>query len=397
MVVLDVTIVEVDENVSKNLGLSLSPAVISTTYSETTPAAPANGGTAPPLLGLQPLQRTPLSLGLALNLLIQNGNGKVIADPKLTTLSGRTASIRAGDNIAILTTTGGSVGTVATTQLVTFNTGVQLDITPVINADDFISVTLHPTVNNLSSVSNGVPQISTRDAQTTVALREGQTLVIGGLIEDSINRTDQRIPILGYLPVIGKLFTSSAVTGSRNELIITVSPHIVNPLTNAPATGPSMTDLPTPAPLRDAPSFIALPPSSGAAPVAPATPAPAPTATATVPPVSFTYGTRPAAIPLAGPRDAPRLLYVNVTPQTVRAGTSVTMEAVTTPNVTSVNVQLGALTVGLTQGAPGLWSATVPFALSAPPQKPTPFSATLNPMRADGVATSLAIPFTVLP
>ena len=236
LVVLDVSIIEVDENVSKNLGLSLQPAVISSTYTETTPLIPASGGNAPPLLGLQPFTRSPLSIGLQLNLLIQNGKAKVVADPKLTTLSGRTASIRAGDNIAILTTTGGSVGTVATTQLQTFNTGVQLDITPVINADNFITVTLHPTVNNLASVANGVPQISTRDVQTTVALREGQTLVIGGLIEDSYNRTEQHIPVLGYLPGIGKFFTQTTVNGARNELIITVTPHIIDPVAAAAHT-----------------------------------------------------------------------------------------------------------------------------------------------------------------
>ena len=94
----------------------------------------------------------------------------------------------------------------ATTQLQTFQTGVSLDVTPVINANNFISVTLHPTVNNLSGVTNGVPQISTRDAQTTVALQEGQTLVIGGLIEDSVNKATQKIPILGDLPGLGYLF-----------------------------------------------------------------------------------------------------------------------------------------------------------------------------------------------
>ena len=251
MVVLDVTILEVDESTSKDLGLSLLPAVISTTYTETTPAAPANGGAAPPLLGLQQLSRTPLSLGVQLNLLIQNGKAKVLADPKLTTISGRTASLRAGDNIAILTTTGGSVGTVATTQLQTFNTGVQLDITPVINAENFISVTLHPTVNNLSSILNGgVPQISTRDVQTTVALREGQSLIIGGLIEDSYNRSEQKIPVLGYLPLVGPLFTQTTISGQRNELIITVTPHIIDPLAaEPPPLGPAMTTMPSPAAL----------------------------------------------------------------------------------------------------------------------------------------------------
>ncbi len=368
MVVLDVTIVEVDSSVSKNLGLSLTPAVISSTYTETTPAAPVTGGTAPPLLGLQQLSRTPLSLGLQLNLLIQNGTAKVLADPKLTTLSGRTASIRAGDNIAILTTTGGSVGTVATTQLQTFNTGVQLDITPVINADNFISVTLHPTVNNLASIANGVPQISTRDAQTTVAMREGQTLVIGGLIEDSLNRTEQKIPILGYLPLIGPLFTQTTVTGEHDELIITVTPHVVDPLAAPPVTGPALTDFPTPQPLPT---------------LAPGTVLPAAQPTA-------------APSPLAGPRDLPRILHASVSPQLVRAGTTIEIEAITTPNVTRVDVQLGAATISLAQSAPGVWSASVPFSMPNTSQMTPHALAVLSAVRADGVAAGMTIPLTLL-
>lgn len=387
LVVLDVTILEVDESVSKNLGLSLTPALISTTYSEIVPAAPVSGGT-PQLLGLQPLTRTPLSLGLTLNLLIQNGKAKVLADPKLTTLSGRTASIRSGDNIAILTTTGGSVGTVATTQLVTFNTGVQLDVTPVINADNFVTVTLHPTINNLSSILNGVPQISTRDTQTTVAMREGQTLVIGGLIEDSLNTTEQRIPVLGYLPLIGKLFTQSQVTGLRNDLIITVTPHIVNPLAAPPATGPSMTELPTPVPLPALAPGTTLPP------------APAPSAPASVLPAAergFVFGRAPATLPLAGPNDPPKLLYVHASPQVVRAGTVISIDAVTTPNVTRVLVQAGASTVSLQQTSPGVWSTTLPFSSASAPQTTTRLQAVLSAARADGATVTLDIPLTVLP
>ena len=79
-----------------------------------------------------------------MNLAVQRGTAKVLANPRITTISGRTATIRAGDNITVLTTAGGSAGTVATTQLQTFQTGVSLDITPIVNSGNFISVTLHP-------------------------------------------------------------------------------------------------------------------------------------------------------------------------------------------------------------------------------------------------------------
>jgi type II secretory pathway component GspD/PulD (secretin) len=248
LVVLDTEILEVDESAAKNLGLSFSSPVVSSTFTEVTPVSP-DGGTPPPFLKFQPLGRTPLSFGLSLNLLIQTGKGRVLADPRITTISGRTATIRAGDNIAILTTTGGGTGTVATTQLQTFQTGVTLDITPVVNAGNFITVALHPTVNSLAGISNGIPQIATRDTQTTVAMREDETLVIGGLIQDTETRFDTKVPLLGDLPLLGRAFRNSSVNRSRNELIITVTPHIVTPGVKSVSPGPPLPAIPSPAAL----------------------------------------------------------------------------------------------------------------------------------------------------
>jgi type II secretory pathway component GspD/PulD (secretin) len=248
LVVLDTEILEVDESAAKNLGLTFSSPVVSSTFTEVSPASP-DGGTPPPFLKFQPLTRTPLSFGLSLNLLIQTGKGRVLADPRITTISGRTATIRAGDNIAILTTTGGGTGTVATTQLQTFQTGVTLDITPVVNAGNFITVALHPTVNSLAGISNGIPQIATRDTQTTVAMREDETLIIGGLIQDTTTRFDTKIPLLGDLPLVGRAFRNETLNRSRNELIITVTPHIVTPGAPFVSPGPPLPAIPAAAPL----------------------------------------------------------------------------------------------------------------------------------------------------
>ena len=250
LVVLDTQILEVDETAAKSLGLSLSSPAVGTTFSEVLPSSP-DGGTPPPFIGFQPLTRSAISFGVTLNLLIQRGKGRVLADPRITTISGRTATIRAGDNIAIVTTTGGGTGTVATTQLQTFQTGVTLDITPVVNAGNFITVSLHPTVNSLAGVANGIPQIATRDTQTTVAMREDETLVIGGLIQDTTTRTESKIPLLGDLPLIGRAFRNEDLTHQRNELIITVTPHIITPGTRSAWPGAG---LPAPGTARPAPS-----------------------------------------------------------------------------------------------------------------------------------------------
>ncbi|MDB5028174.1 MAG: hypothetical protein JWO66_1863, partial [Candidatus Eremiobacteraeota bacterium] len=146
------------------------------------------------------------------------------------------------------------------TQLQTFQTGVTLDITPVVNAGNFITVSLHPTVNSLAGIANGIPQIATRDTQTTVAMREDETLVIGGLIQDTTTRNETKIPLLGDLPLVGRAFRNEAMTRSRNELIITVTPHILTPGGRSVLPGPPLPAIPSPAPLPTLPPAATLPP-----------------------------------------------------------------------------------------------------------------------------------------
>ncbi|MCU1492224.1 MAG: hypothetical protein JWM85_3629, partial [Acidimicrobiaceae bacterium] len=228
LVVLDTEILEVDESVAKNLGLQLGTAAVSTTFAEMQP--PPNPDGTPAHLGrFQAFSRTPVSFTAQLNLLVQNGKGRVLADPRITTLSGRTASIRAGDTISILTTTSGNAGTIATTQVQSFQTGVTLDITPVVSPDGGVTVWLHPVVNSLIGTNAGVPEISTRDTQTTVHLQDDETLVIGGLIQENETRTTTKLPLLGDVPLLGRVFRNDNVQGQRNELIIVVTPHIVKP------------------------------------------------------------------------------------------------------------------------------------------------------------------------
>ena len=426
LVVLDTEILEIDENMAKNLGLSMTSPVISSTFTENTPYA-ANGGTPPPFLGLQTFGRTPLSLGLNLNLLIQSGKGRVLADPRITTISGRTATIRAGDNIAILTTTGGGTGTVATTQLQTFQTGVTLDITPVVNAGNFITVSLHPTVNSLSGISNGIPQISTRDTQTTVAMREDETLVIGGLIQDTATSTNAKIPLLGDLPLIGKIFRNDQISRERNELVITVTPHIVTPGAPGMTAAPPLPAAPTAAPLPTLPPNTALPPprrlapapsaANGAArPRADATPpgtAPGSLAAASsggasgTPPANalaspspsanaFTYGHAPAST-LAGPNDPVQIFAATFAPTTLRNGTPVHFTAITTTNVARLTVASPGFETQIAQTAPGQWTSSYNFTAAGLGPGSGPAQLTVTASRLNGVAATLKIPIVVVP
>ncbi len=421
LVVLDTQILEIDETVAKDLGLSFPQPVISSTFSEVVPTD-ANGNTL--RIGhLQPLTRTPLSLPVQLNLLVRNGTARVLADPRITTVSGRTATIRAGDTIAIETTAGGGAGTVATTQIQTFQTGVTLDITPIVNADNYVSVTLHPSVNSETAIVNGIPQISTRDTQTTVALQEDQTLIIGGLIQESNQRTDNKIPILGDLPLVGSVFGEHVVNGQRNELIITVTPHIVvpgdhgsfrpqpaqqtmtppplptlPPATRLPAARPSL--LPvlaaplTPAPVATAPVIVPAPvvaaslaPASG---VAPAGSSPFPTLN------TFTYGSIPQNN-FAKPTDPVQIFYATFSPTVLSRNTVVLLNVITSTNAQQVTLTYNTFSQQLAQVNPGQWQARFQIGPMSLPAPPANVSLTLSAARTYGSSQSIVVPVSVTP
>lgn len=445
LVVLDTQIYEVDVNSAKQLGLTAgtpgSP-FLTTTISEYPPQTVIVGASPPPFFGIQPLTRTALSLTLSLSALIQSGNARILADPRITTISGRTATIRAGDNISVLTQTPGGVGVPPTSQIQTFQTGVTLDITPVINEGGFITVNLHPTVNSLSSTnSEGIPQISTRDTQTTVGMRADQTLVIGGLIEDDTTTSRQDVPILSHIPLVGGLFRAVNDTHQRNELVIAVTPHIIHPGEPSPLDK-GLVNPTTPAPLPTLQPGMLFPPpivSSGpiiipnrtgrttsAQPYSPQTPsyqpvgvptpraslAPGQRPTFTVPDATptpltlstmqgpagtYTYGA-PAANIVAGPSDAATIYYVTVSPSVVKNNTPVTFNATTSTNVARLLLLSGnAAIAAIQQTSPGHWQAAFPF--SAPGISPTATTVqlTLTAIKADGTSISIQFPLGYTP
>jgi type II secretory pathway component GspD/PulD (secretin) len=341
LVELDTEVLEVDEGVQKQLGFKFPTPALSTTFSEIQPATTASG-TTPQLLRLQAITRTPLSLSAQLDFLVSENKARILEDPRITTFSGRTASLRAGETVNILTTTGGGTGTVATTQVQSFQTGVTLDITPVVNADDYVTITLHPSVNSIAGVSAaGVPNIQNRDTTTTIGLHDGETIVVGGLIEDQDSRTVQKVPILGDLPLIGKLFQDVGVDHTRNELIVTVTPHILKPGMNGATLEPSLPAIPSPEALPTLAATATLPPGRTAAvptvpqpsaalesPAAPPTSVPSPAATAAAPAAlptafgqtnTFTYGAAPSNN-FADANAPPQIFYIQAQPTVVKDG-----------------------------------------------------------------------------
>jgi pilus assembly protein CpaC len=163
---------------------------------------------------------------------------QILAEPSITTLSGEKANFLAGGEFPFPVVQGSSTG--ATTITIQFRSyGVKLEFTPVVNADGSIELKVAPEVSaldytNAVTISGyTIPAISTRRADTQVTLNSGQSFAISGLLDRRTTDLYSLTPGIGNVPILGQLFRSKNVTHSVGELIVIVTPEIVNPLKGA--------------------------------------------------------------------------------------------------------------------------------------------------------------------
>lgn len=169
---------------------------------------------------------------VTLDLLIRDGNARVLANPKIATLNGREASMLIGSRIPYAVT--GTVfagGAAAPTERVEREeVGVKLRITPLINADGYITTEINPEVSSVVGFrgQNGdLPVVATRQASTTVRLRDGASVIIGGLLSEERTTNVTKVPILGSIPGIGYLFQHHTSGVTKRDLVIEVTPRIL--------------------------------------------------------------------------------------------------------------------------------------------------------------------------
>ena len=170
-------------------------------------------------------------LQIEVNALEARGAARMLAEPNLVTLSGETASFLAGGQIPIP-----EVGATGTPSFGFQPYGVGLSFTPTVLRDGIINLVVKPEVSQIdpsvtvSVAGTSVPGLTTRKASTTLELRDGQSFMLGGLLQsDGTNNIDQ-LPWLGNVPVLGALFRSTDYQKSETDLVIVVTPHIVRPL-----------------------------------------------------------------------------------------------------------------------------------------------------------------------
>lgn len=176
--------------------------------------------------------RTAMVYRVALDLLIHEGNARVLANPKIATLNGREASILIGTRIPF--TVSGTVfaggGAAPVQQIQREEVGIKLRITPLINADGYITTEIIPEVSSVigfKGVNGDLPVVATRQASTTVRLKDGNSVIIGGLLSEEKTTAITKVPILGSIPILGYLFQHQAISTSKKDLVIEITPRIM--------------------------------------------------------------------------------------------------------------------------------------------------------------------------
>ena len=162
------------------------------------------------------------------------GKTDLIASPRISVINNETANILVGTKEAYVTTTVTTpgVGPETTAEQVNFvDVGVKLHVTPIIGADGYINLKIKPEVSDVdhtltTAEGNTIPIVRTSEAETTVLVKDGETMLLAGLIQNQVTKTDIGVPILSRIPLFGLLFRSSDHTVAKTELAVFLTPHI---------------------------------------------------------------------------------------------------------------------------------------------------------------------------
>lgn len=176
--------------------------------------------------------RRPLSLNLLLDILIQEGDARVLMNSKLTTTNNREATLHIGEKIPYVTQNYNSstIGIGATQQVQHEETGVKIQMQPHVNQDSEITLTLEPEVSSITGFKGpnaDLPLVRIRKTHTTVRVADGQTIFLAGLLSEEESEEVNKIPVLGQIPVIGALFTHKVTVKRKTNLIIEIKPRII--------------------------------------------------------------------------------------------------------------------------------------------------------------------------
>ncbi|MCG2573853.1 type IV pilus secretin PilQ family protein [Acinetobacter sp. ME22] len=199
-----------DDTISDNLGVDFG-------------ASSSSSGTSAASIAFGLISTADTLLTLELSALQAEGQGEVISTPKVMTGDKQEATIKSGEKIPYSTSSANS-GTTTTFQ----DANLELNVTPSITPDGNVQMKLKITKDTVGSLTSAGYVIDTNALQTNVLVNNGETVVLGGIYEDTRQKDVSKVPFLGDLPWIGNLFKSTTTSDSKSELLIFITPRIVD-------------------------------------------------------------------------------------------------------------------------------------------------------------------------
>lgn len=228
---LNVRFVEINRQVGHELGSRLNATYSFGGSSVTLGSSPQSSSNTPAGSIIAGLTSGGLSVDLALTALEDRGIARRLAEPNLIARSGEKASFLAGGEFPIPVSSKDNTVTVEYKQF-----GVSLEFTPTVLNDGLIGLDIKPEVSAVDSSASyqigniAIPGFVVRRAQTSVDLKNGQSFMIAGLLQSNNDISTERLPGLGKLPILGKLFSSKAYQRRETDLVIIITPYLVKPV-----------------------------------------------------------------------------------------------------------------------------------------------------------------------
>ncbi len=230
-VMVEVKVVDTSPEKAEQLGvawnwspLTARETPVGTPLDTTTGVPLAQTSVASKLFGT--FSRVPFQAMATINAMVTNKEAKLLADPRIQVIDNEDGSFFIGDTLRTRISQAGLTGT--NIQVLEFPVGIILLVRPRVHGDGRITMRVHPVVSTVTGINaDSLPQTSTREAETTVMLKDGETVVIGGLIREEVSRTLQEVPLLSKLPLVGELFKNRSTSRRKSDIMIFITPRIV--------------------------------------------------------------------------------------------------------------------------------------------------------------------------
>jgi len=235
-VILDVEILEISRSKTLKYGWNFSPSLSASASLQGTSSTSTSGIS---LADLRNLSKDNIMLSLpslVVNLIKQDSDAQTLANPRVRVLNNKQAKFHIGERIPIQTSTIQATTVSQVTSTFEYkDVGIKLNIEPNVHLSNTVTLKMTLEISSLGDAidfGNNQKQykFGTRNVDTTINLRDGETVIIGGLIKDEERKSSNKIPLLGDIPVIGKLFSRSDDGTVKTDILMSITPNIVRPL-----------------------------------------------------------------------------------------------------------------------------------------------------------------------